>query len=93
MVGRHLIITGRVQGVGFRDALQAEAEKLGLAGWVRNCRDGSVEAFLQGNGQAVEALCDWAKRGPPLARVAEVRSSPRAPEPALAGSFERLPSA
>ncbi len=91
MLSRHLVITGRVQGVGFRDALQAEAQALGVRGWVRNRRDGSVEALLQGSEQAVEALTAWARRGPALARVAEVRLD-EAPAGAACERFERLPS-
>jgi acylphosphatase len=80
MTIRHLLITGRVQGVGFRDALCGEAERRGLTGWVRNRRDGSVEAVLQGPVDAVEAAIAWARRGPPAARVAEVRAAPPPPE-------------
>lgn len=72
-VGRHLAIHGRVQGVGFRYALMDEATHLGLSGWVRNCRDGSVEAVIQGAPGPVEAMIAWARRGPPSAVVAEVR--------------------
>jgi acylphosphatase len=93
MLSRHLTITGRVQGVGYRDAMQSEAEALGVRGWVRNRRDGAVEAFLQGPGDAVEALIAWARRGPPLARVAEVRIDPDPPQSAPLAGFERLPSA
>jgi acylphosphatase len=64
-VTRHLSICGRVQGVGFRYALLGEASARGLAGWVRNRRDGSVEALVQGNEAAVNALIAWARRGPP----------------------------
>lgn len=67
-----MVVSGRVQGVGYRDALQAEARARGVTGWVRNRRDGSVEAVLQGTAEAVEAIIAWARRGPPLARVASV---------------------
>ena len=70
---KHLLITGRVQGVGFRFYMQRKARELGLTGWVRNCRDGSVEAAIQGDSGAVETMIAWARRGPPSAVVAEVR--------------------
>jgi len=68
-----LRISGRVQGVGFRYSLAAEAERLAVTGWVRNRRDGTVEAVVDGAADAVEALLAWAHRGPPSARVREVR--------------------
>ncbi len=71
---RHLRISGRVQGVGYRWSLCAEAERLGLSGWVRNRRDGSVEALLSGPIEAVDALTLWAQRGPSMARVDSVVS-------------------
>jgi len=74
-VTRHLRITGRVQGVGYRASLMGVAEQLGLKGWVRNCRDGSVEAVVQGTPQAVQDLSAWAQQGPPHARVDEVEMS------------------
>ena len=71
---RHLSIHGRVQGVGFRWSLSAQARALGLTGWVRNRRDGSVEALIRGEVEAVEALTAWAHSGPPGARVERVLS-------------------
>jgi acylphosphatase len=70
---KHLIITGRVQGVGFRFYMERKARELGLSGWVRNRRDGAVEAVVQGSSDAVEAIIAWARRGPPSAVVAELR--------------------
>jgi acylphosphatase len=69
MKTRQIRVHGRVQGVGFRYALRDEAQRLGVSGWVRNCADGSVEALLQGESRAVEALVHWARRGPRAARV------------------------
>jgi acylphosphatase len=65
----HLRVAGRVQGVGYRDALRREALANGVAGWVRNRRDGAVEAVLQGAPAAVDAVIAWARRGPPAAHV------------------------
>jgi acylphosphatase len=81
-MAKHLLISGRVQGVGFRYAMAEEAERLGVTGWVRNRRDGTVEAVLDGAAGAVEALLAWARRGPPAARVSEVQVSE------TAGAFE-----
>jgi acylphosphatase len=72
-IGRRLYITGIVQGVGFRAALCAAAEARRLSGWVRNRRDGSVEAEVSGTVEDVESLIAWARRGPPAARVAALR--------------------
>ncbi len=80
-------IHGHVQGVGFRYAMRAEAQRRGVAGWVRNRRDGSVEALLQGDADAVRTLIGWARHGPPGARVSEVRSDPASDAP-LAQGFE-----
>ncbi len=82
LVVRHLAIRGRVQGVGYRYSMRHEALRLGVHGWVRNRRDGSVEALTHGPASAVQALIDWAHRGPPLARVdgVEVKEALRAAE-------------
>jgi len=72
-VTKQLIITGRVQGVGFRFYMVRKARELGLTGWVSNRRDGAVESIVQGSTSAVEAMIAWARRGPPSAVVAEVR--------------------
>jgi acylphosphatase len=69
MPARRYLITGRVQGVGFRYALAIEARRLALSGWVRNRSDGSVEAVASGDETALDALGRWAHRGPPAARV------------------------
>ena len=72
MVTRQIRVSGRVQGVGYRDALIHEAERRGIKGWVRNRADGIVEALLQGSADAVDALIAWAKKGPPASRVDQV---------------------
>jgi len=72
---RRLAVRGRVQGVGFRYATVRAALELGVTGWVRNRRDGSVEAVVQGPREAVEALVDWARRGPDAARVESLEVS------------------
>lgn len=71
-IARRLVIAGRVQGVGFRYALADEARLRGLAGWVRNRRDGRVEALVSGPAPAVEAIIAWARIGPPAAQVSSV---------------------
>ena len=75
-----LQITGVVQGVGYRESLRREAEALGVAGWVRNRRDGSVEALAWGPAQALATLETQARRGPPAARVEAVQTGPAEPE-------------
>lgn len=69
---RRLRIRGRVQGVWFRGAMRERARELGVTGWVRNRRDGTVEAVVQGDRQAVDALIEWAKVGPEAAIVQRV---------------------
>lgn len=71
-VRAHLAIAGRVQGVWYRGSMQDEAERLGLAGWVRNRPDATVEAEVEGPAEAVEALIAWARHGPGGARVEHV---------------------
>lgn len=72
---RHCVavrVTGRVQGVGFRDWTVGEARRLGLEGWVRNQPDGSVKAVIAGSEAAISSMLDAFRRGPPGARVADV---------------------
>jgi acylphosphatase len=91
MPSLRLRITGRVQGVGFRYSMRDEAARRGVRGWVRNRRDGSVEAVLQGDHRQLEELLAWAREGPPGARVTELRSTPADDEPAHTG-FELRPT-
>lgn len=72
MIHRHLVITGTVQGVFYRAWFVTQAKRLGIAGWVRNRADGSVEAVVAGTPDAVEAIIACARRGSPAARVAAV---------------------
>ncbi|TBU76514.1 acylphosphatase [Pseudomonas daroniae] len=65
----HGYVSGRVQGVGFRQSTAAEAVRLGLSGWVRNLSDGRVEVLFEGDTAAVRVLASWLENGPPQARV------------------------
>lgn len=92
MIARRLIVRGRVQGVGFRDATIDAARACGVCGWVRNRRDGTVEAFVQGESASVERMIEWCRRGPPAARVIAVDVADGAVEANL-GGFAMKPSA
>ena len=72
LIRRHVIVRGQVQGVGFRWSADARARDLGLAGWVRNRSDGTVEAEIQGTEEQVDAMLDWLHRGPQFASVTAV---------------------
>ena len=74
-VTKHLRISGRVQGVGFRFHMQRRARELGVTGWVRNRHDGTVEAMVQGTPEAVDAMIAAARQGPRSALVTDVRVS------------------
>ena len=74
MITKHLIIAGRVQGVGFRYYMAHKARQFHVTGWVRNRRDGSVEAMIQGTPENIEAIIVRAHRGPPKAAVTSVAS-------------------
>jgi acylphosphatase len=83
----HLTVEGLVQGVSFRAYTVEEARRLGVRGWVRNLPDGRVELEAEGERPALEALVAWCRRGPPAARVSDVRASWSAPRGDL-GPFE-----
>jgi acylphosphatase len=71
-VARRVVVSGVVQGVGFRHHTKVRARELGLAGWVRNAPDGSVEAWIEGSDAAVSEMIGWLRRGPSSARVENV---------------------
>jgi acylphosphatase len=87
-----LQITGRVQGVGYRDWVVDEATALGLHGWVRNRRDGSVEVMTSGPAAAITALVEACRRGPRSARVTNVEID-WSVAPVIGSGFGRLPTA
>ena len=82
-VCQHLFISGHVQGVYFRASLESTARTLQLAGWVRNRRDGRVEAMVQGPAAAVESLVQWCHQGPPAARADAVQATAQPVDPTL----------
>jgi acylphosphatase len=90
MKARHLLIAGRVQGVGFREWLVETARAHHLAGWVRNRADGRVEAVLAGEEPAIAAVLLLARRGPPLAEVSDIEEN--FCEPPEEPGFIRRPS-
>ena len=69
----HIFVSGRVQGVLFRDGTQRRAKRLGINGWVRNLADGRVEAIFEGEKNKVEQIVNWAKKGPILAKVKDFK--------------------
>jgi acylphosphatase len=79
------IVHGDVQGVGFRAATAEQAQRAGVAGWVRNLRDGSVEVDAEGTSEAVDGLIRWLRRGPSLARVTAVEIDDSLPPAGLEG--------
>ena len=69
---RRVLISGRVQGVAFRWHTRAEAVKLGITGWVRNLKDGRVEALFEGDPDAVMRMVNWCRKGPPYGHVEKI---------------------
>ncbi|MFD2264288.1 acylphosphatase [Lacibacterium aquatile] len=86
----HVMIKGRVQGVGYRDWTVRTAKRHGLSGWVRNRMDGSVEAVFSGDELAVSAMLADCQRGPSISQVTEIVTSDA--EAPSASGFERLPT-
>jgi acylphosphatase len=78
---RHLWLSGRVQGVGYRWRARTRAETLGILGWVRNLPDGRVELSIQGPEESLDAMEEWCRRGHPPARVDRVESREEEPDP------------
>jgi acylphosphatase len=87
MIARRLRVYGRVQGVSFRDWTERRARSLGLSGWVRNRRDGSVEVLAHGEAGAVEALIEACRAGPPAARVERIDVEPAEGEEPPSGFY------
>jgi acylphosphatase len=85
-IARHVRVSGRVQGVFFRVWAQGQARELGISGWIRNCADGSVEAHLGGDENAVVRMIERLRHGPANARVEDVEVADAAAEPQ--GRFE-----
>jgi acylphosphatase len=73
-VRKRVLVSGRVQGVWYRGAMQSEARSLGLVGWVKNLPDGRVEAVVQGTTESVSEILRWCETGPPAASVSSVDS-------------------
>jgi acylphosphatase len=88
-MAKHLLIDGRVQGVGFRYEMTRKANQLSVTGWVRNRRDGKVEAVVDGPPDKVDAIIEWTRRGPPGAAVTDVQVSDNA---GSYGEFEQWPT-
>lgn len=80
----HVKVSGRVQGVTFRDSARQKAEELGVAGWVKNLPDGQVEAVFEGPSEAVEEMVEWCQSGPSLADVQDLELEYGEPQ----GGFE-----
>jgi acylphosphatase len=77
---RHVMVRGRVQGVGYRAWVADEADARNIEGWVRNCRDGSVEALFAGPADVVAAMIASCRRGPSMARVDAVQEDDGHPD-------------
>ncbi len=76
----HLIISGKVQGVGYRYYTAQQAKQRGITGWVKNLPDGRVEAVLEGNKQAITEMIKWCHQGPPASEVTEVKINYEKPQ-------------
>ena len=83
MIAWRVVVCGRVQGVGYRISMQEAADHLRITGWVRNRRDGTVEAVVQGSENDVERMVAWCRRGPPGARVTTATTEALNVDPAM----------
>lgn len=83
----HVLVTGQVQAVGYRQSCRQTARSLGLVGWVRNLADGRVEVFAQGRDEGIDRLLDWVWSGPSAARVTGVESDVVAEDRTLTDFF------
>jgi acylphosphatase len=88
----HVIVSGDVQGVGYRYTMRLEARALGVTGWVRNRPDGTVEAEVEGTAEQVDAALAWMAQGPPGSRVADAHVTELSPTPSES-SFDVRPTA
>ncbi|SCK23442.1 acylphosphatase [Streptomyces sp. WMMB 322] len=93
MYRKRVIVSGDVQGVFFRDSCRATAEAQGVFGWVRNLPDGRVEAAFEGETGVVEQLVDWAREGPPTARVEKAEEFEEEPQGLTAFEVRPTPPA
>ncbi|GAB3545964.1 acylphosphatase [Noviherbaspirillum agri] len=91
-MAKHLLIVGLVQGVGYRASFEAQARALQLDGWVRNRADGSVEAAVSGDHDAIDKIVAWSRRGPSAARVREVAVADIDDASVPKGRFDVLPT-
>jgi acylphosphatase len=79
MIRQRVIVHGRVQAVGFRFGARVEAQRLGVSGWIKNRSDGAVEAEVEGEQAAVDAMLSWLDEGPPGADVTSMSTAELAP--------------
>jgi len=81
----HVIISGKVQGVWFRANTKQKAEQYGITGWIKNTKEGNVEAVFEGENKHIKELIEWCQRGPPLAEVEDVIVEKQRPTNAFDG--------
>ena len=79
MIRQRVIVHGRVQAIGFRFGARVEAQRLGVSGWIKNRSDGAVEAEIEGESAAVDAMLSWLDEGPPGAEVSSMSTADLAP--------------